>query len=98
MCEEIFNFPCCARDHGKGREDKRGDAKGVLRDSFDLAETPHTGPACTSHGYKPPATRRIDYIFVSDGFRVLRHHTHADRPDGKFPSDHDAVSALIGIK
>ena len=48
-------------------------AKGVLRDSFDLTETPHTGPVCTSHGYKPPATRRIDYIFVSDAFRVLRH-------------------------
>ena len=73
-------------------------AKGVLRDSFDLTETPHTGPVCTSHSYKPPATRRIDYIFVSDAFRVLRHHTHADRPGGKFPSDHDAVSALLGIK
>ena len=33
-------------------------AKSVLRDSFDLTETPHTGPVCTSHGYKPPATRR----------------------------------------
>ena len=73
-------------------------AKSVLRDSFDLTETPHTGPVCTSHGYKPSATRRIDYIFVSDAFRVLRHHTHADRPGGKFPSDHDAVSALLGIR
>ena len=73
-------------------------AKGVLRDSFDYTETPHTGPVCTAHSYKPPATRRIDYIFVSDAFRVLRHHTHADRPGGKFPSDHDAVSTLLGVK
>ena len=72
-------------------------AQGVLRDSFDVTEAPHTGPVWTSHGYKPPATRRIDYIFVSDAFRVLRHHTHADRPGGKFPSDHDAVSALLGV-
>ena len=65
---------------------------------FDETETPHTGPVCTSHSYKPPATRRIDYIFVSDGFRVLSHRTHADRPGGKYPSDHDAVSARLDFK
>ena len=73
-------------------------AKDVLRDAFDATETPHTGPIFTFHGYKPSATLRLDYIFVSDAFRVLRHHTHADRPGGKFPSDHDAVSALLGLK
>ena len=73
-------------------------AKEALRDSFDAAETPHTGPAFTYHGYKPSATLRLDYIFVSDAFRVLSHHTHADRPDGRFPSDHDAVSALLGLE
>ena len=50
------------------------------------------------HGYKPINSSRLDYIFVSDDFRVLSHHTHADRPGGKFPSDHDAVSARLDFK
>ena len=73
-------------------------AKSVLKDSLDITETPHTGPVLSSHGYRAEATERLDYIFVSGGFRVLSHRTHNDRPGGKFPSDHDAVSALIDFK
>jgi endonuclease/exonuclease/phosphatase family metal-dependent hydrolase len=73
-------------------------AKSVLRDSFDITETLHAGPVLSSHGYSAKPASRLDYIFVSDGFRVLTHRTHDDRPDGKYPSDHDAVSALIDFK
>ena len=40
---------------------------------------------------------RIDYIYVSDGIRVMSHETHADvRPGTKlYPSDHFPVSAVI---
>ena len=73
-------------------------AQTELSDALDITETPHTGPVMSCHGYKPVNTSRLDYIFVSDGFRVLSHHTHADRPGGKFPSDHDAVSARLDFK
>ena len=73
-------------------------AKAVLRDSFDITETLHAGPVLSSHGYSDKPYARLDYIFVSDGFRVLTHRTHNDRPGGKFPSDHDAVSALIDFR
>ena len=72
-------------------------AKSVLRDSFDAVETVHQGPLFSAHSYKPPATRRIDRIFLSDEFRVMTYRTHDDRPGGKFPSDHDAVSVKLGI-
>jgi endonuclease/exonuclease/phosphatase family metal-dependent hydrolase len=73
-------------------------AKSVLRDSFDAVETPRAGPVLSSHGYKATPSSRLDYIFVSDDFRVLTYRTHDDRPGGKYPSDHDAVSALIDFK
>ena len=73
-------------------------AKSVLKDSFDVTETPRAGPLLSSHGYKAVSTSRLDYIFVSDGFRVFSYRTHDDRPGGKFPSDHDAVSARLDFK
>ena len=73
-------------------------AKSVLHDSFDAVETVHQGPIFSSHGYQPPATRRIDCIFLSDEFRVMTYRTHDDRPGGKFPSDHDAVSVKVCIR
>ena len=73
-------------------------AKSVLKDSLDITETPHAGPVLSSHGYRAVAAERLDYIFVSDGFRVLSYRTHDDRPGGKYPSDHDAVSALIDFR
>ena len=70
-------------------------AKSVLSDSIDVCETPHAGPVLSSHGYSQEPGLRLDYIFVTDGFRVLSHRTHDDRPGGKYPSDHDAVSARV---
>ena len=41
---------------------------------------------------------RLDYVFATGNVRVLRHVTCNDRPDGKFPSDHDAVFARLLIR
>ncbi|MDR2849887.1 MAG: DUF4965 domain-containing protein, partial [Verrucomicrobiota bacterium] len=44
-----------------------------LRDSFDVTETPHTGPIKTFSGFKfveHPEGQPIDYIFVSAGIDV----------------------------
>ena len=38
---------------------------------------------------------RIDYIFVSDAVRVLRHATLTDHWDGRYPSDHMPVVADV---
>lgn len=70
-------------------------AKSVLRDSFDITRTPHEGPYMTASWYKPKASERLDYIFVTGGLAVEAHRTHGERPGGEFPSDHDAVSAVI---
>ena len=73
-------------------------AKSVLADAFENSATTREGPDLSSHGYSDKPYARLDYIFVSDGFRVLSYRTHDDRPDGKYPSDHDAVSALVDFR
>lgn len=72
-------------------------AREVLKDSYDLTKTPHAGPYLTAQWFQPKELERLDYVFLSDGFEVLAHRTHDDRPDGGFPSDHDAVSARLKI-
>ena len=73
-------------------------ADAPLKDSFVLSETPHEGPDNTLHCYRDEAIARVDYVLVSDGLRVLRHVTCDDRPDGKFPSDHDAVAVRLKFR
>lgn len=72
-------------------------AKSELRDSFDAVGAARIGPPLSSHGYSRKAGHRLDYVFLSDEFRVLSYRTHDDRPGGKFPSDHDAVSVKVAI-
>ncbi len=71
-----------------------------LCDTYNISETPHTGTFKTFNHYKPTHRNRLDYVFVSGNVRVLAHATVNDRIDGKFPSDHDPVTAtvLIGNK
>lgn len=70
----------------------------ILKDSYATTETPHKGTAETFHGYKPVNKCRIDYVYTSGNVRVLSHLTANDRPDGKYPSDHDAVVAVVEIR
>lgn len=72
----------------------------VLRNARDAAEAPATGPVGTFNSYDPvtPPAGPIDYIFVSEGVRVLSFATLNEVRDGKTPSDHFpvAVSVVLG--
>ena len=70
----------------------------ALYDTFLRTEKPHEGPVRTFHAYQPEPMCRLDYVFATGNVRVLRHVTCNDRPDGKFPSDHDAVFARLLIR
>ena len=81
----------------------------VLRDGRDISETRPSGPHNTFQGFgkykdgpvdKDGKTYKdycIDYIYVSDGTRVLDFTTHDDKRPGTdlYPSDHFPVSATI---
>jgi len=80
----------------------------VLKDSRDIAESPLKGPRNTFQGfgkYKDGPVNRegstkdycIDYIYVSDGVRVMDFATHGDKRPGTdlYPSDHFPVTATI---
>jgi len=82
--------------------------RAILKDARDVTETPCAGPRNTFQGfgkYKDgPVNRRgkimdycIDYIYVSDGTRVLDFVTHDDKRPGKdlYPSDHFPVTATV---
>lgn len=69
-----------------------------MQDAFAAAPV-RLGPAGTFTGfnYQDPATRRIDYVMVSQTpkVEVLRFATLTDAVDGRYPSDHFAVVAII---
>jgi hexosaminidase len=68
-----------------------------LEDARYLSETEHQGPTATFTNWvelRDPETR-IDFIFVKEPIRVLRHMILDDRYDGRFPSDHLPVVADI---
>lgn len=74
-------------------------AASLLKDSAVISETPHIGAKVTYTGYgKSKKQRTIDFIFVSDDFRVLTHKTDDTRINGQYPSDHDPVIAEVQIK
>jgi endonuclease/exonuclease/phosphatase family metal-dependent hydrolase len=68
-----------------------------LEDARYLSETGHQGPTATFNNWvelRGPETR-IDFIFVKEPIRVLRHMILDDRYNGRFPSDHLPVVADI---
>ncbi len=64
--------------------------KKKLLDSHDISITPPYGETATFHGFtfKDPLEKRIDYIFVSSGIRVLKYGILTDSRGGSFFSDH----------
>lgn len=68
-----------------------------LSDAKTRSETPHHGPVGTFHAFTGVLRARIDYIFVSEGVRILRHATLADHWDGRYPSDHMPVVADVTL-
>ncbi len=70
-----------------------------LKDALYLSESPHHGPLSTWSGFKFPGVpdRRIDFVFVNDQFRVLKHAILSESWSGRFPSDHLPVIAEVTL-
>ncbi|KAB5492098.1 endonuclease/exonuclease/phosphatase family protein [Flagellimonas hadalis] len=58
------------------------------------------GPTGTFNGFEfnKPVERRIDYIFVSDEFEVLKSAILSDSKDCRYPSDHLPVLARLQFR
>ena len=75
-----------------------------LQDSYIASETPPVGPATTFNGfnvipdsYREPAGR-IDYIFVSDEFRVNSYSAIDDLRNDRYVSDHFPILIDLTIE
>lgn len=70
-----------------------------LIDSDKISKMPHFGPYGTFNGFKGEENPKshIDYIFVKNGVKCLKHATHSDAWEGLYPSDHFPVSATLVI-
>lgn len=68
-----------------------------LTDSKTVCITAHFGPTGTFNGFKDKETtdEPIDYIFVKNKYRVLKHATLSESWQGHFSSDHFPVFATL---
>jgi endonuclease/exonuclease/phosphatase family metal-dependent hydrolase len=71
-----------------------------LTDTKTVCITPHYGPTGTFNGFKEKemSNEPIDYIFVKNGYKVLKHATLSQTWQGRFSSDHFPVFASIVLK
>lgn len=74
--------------------------KGFMKDSREISEEPPYGPIGTSNGFNwnSPLNRKIDYIFVQGGIKVLKYAILTDSKNQRFPSDHLPVFAKVQLK
>ena len=71
-------------------------AIGPLRDAFSASRGGHYGPTSSWTAFKAiEPGRRIDYVLVSPDLPVLQHAILPDSWDGRFPSDHLPVVAVL---
>ena len=87
----------CTRDSAPAQAVRR-----TLKDARDIAGLPDPGPVNSFHRWgaiRDDPSRRIDYIYVSNGIRVEDFVTHGDTRPGTdlYPSDHYPVTATIRI-
>lgn len=70
---------------------------GHLTDTKQLSKMPHYGPDGTFNGFKQHERDDfpIDYIFIKNHIRVLRHATLSQSWQGHFSSDHFPVMAVV---
>lgn len=68
-----------------------------LIDSKSISATGHYGPTGTFNGFqsKEVDNEPIDYIFLKNGGRVIKHATFSQSWEGRFSSDHFPVFARI---
>ncbi len=73
----------------------------ILKDAYRITETAPVGPENTSFPggvFKGTPNSRIDYIFVSDDFRVMDYAVLSDvYRDNRYPSDHLPVTSKLSI-
>ncbi|GAB2605527.1 endonuclease/exonuclease/phosphatase family protein [Spirosoma areae] len=71
----------------------------VLSDAHQITAQPPYGPEGTFNAFKfdAPMKDRIDYIFVSKGFDVLKYGVLTDANQQRYPSDHQPVVATVVI-
>lgn len=76
----------------------------TLKDSYEITKTPPIGPTTTfngfnviPNGYREPAGR-IDYIFVSDEFRVNSYSAIDDLRNDRYVSDHFPILIDLTIE
>lgn len=70
-----------------------------FRDALHATEQEHYGPTSTWNGFEAiQPDRRIDFVFVNDAFRVIKHGILSDTWDGRFPSDHLPVLAEVVVR
>jgi len=68
-----------------------------LRDAYAMSRDGHYGPTSTWNAFRAiEPGRRIDYVLVSTRIPVLSHGILPDSWDGRFPSDHLPVLAVLG--
>lgn len=71
----------------------------LLFDARKKSELQSFGPDYTFHGFGQAAERtRIDHIFVSTHFSVLRHAAISDACEGRYASDHLPVLAEVVLE
>jgi endonuclease/exonuclease/phosphatase family metal-dependent hydrolase len=72
-------------------------ASAPLRDALAASRDGHYGPTSTWNAFQAiEPGRRIDYVLVSTPIPVLSHGILPDSWDGRFPSDHLPVLAVLG--
>ncbi|MBD2751792.1 endonuclease/exonuclease/phosphatase family protein [Spirosoma validum] len=72
----------------------------LLSDAHNVTATPPYGPEGTFNSFKfdAPMDKRIDYIFVSKQFDVLKYGVLTDAKEQKYPSDHQPVMVKVIMK
>lgn len=71
----------------------------LLNDAYVVTKMPPYGPVGTTNAFKftAPMKNRIDYIFVSNHFEVLKYAVLTDAKEQRYPSDHLPVVADIRL-
>jgi endonuclease/exonuclease/phosphatase family metal-dependent hydrolase len=70
-----------------------------ITDTKFVSQQPHYGPTGTFNGFglKEINHEPIDYIFIKNGFKVLKHATLSQTWQGLFSSDHFPVFAALAF-
>jgi endonuclease/exonuclease/phosphatase family metal-dependent hydrolase len=71
----------------------------ALRDARAASQQPPYGPEATFNAFDTgrPAQERIDYIFLSPQWQVVRYAVLTDSIDARYPSDHFPVLARLRL-